>query len=37
MTIVMILLLDYMKDKVGLKPENYTKDDLKYSTLVLKK
>lgn len=37
MTIAMILLLDYMKDKVGLKPENYSKDDLKYSTLVLKK
>lgn len=37
MTIIMVVLLDYMKDKVGLKPENYTKDDLKYSTLVLKK
>lgn len=32
MTIIMILLLDYMKDKVGLKPEEYTKEDLKYST-----
>ena len=33
MTIIIILLLDYMKDKVGLKPENYTKDDLKYSSM----
>ena len=32
MTIIMILLLDYMKDKVGLKLEEYTKEDLKYST-----
>ncbi len=29
-TIAMILLLDYMRDKVGLKPEKYSKEDLKY-------
>ena len=29
-TIVMILLLDYMRDKVGLKIEQYKKEDLKY-------
>lgn len=30
-TIVMILLLDYMRDKVGLKIEQYKKEDLKYN------
>lgn len=30
-TIIMILLLDYMRGKVGLKPERYNKEDLKYS------
>lgn len=30
-TICVVLLLDYMKDKVGLKPEEYGKEDLKYS------
>lgn len=29
-TIIIILLLDYMKDKVGLKIEQYKKEDLKY-------
>ena len=29
-TIIMILLLDYMRDKVGLKIEQYKKEDLKY-------
>ena len=33
-TIVMILLLDYMRDKVGLKPEKYNEEDLKYSQLA---
>lgn len=30
-TIIMILLLDYMKDKVGLKMSEYGKEDLKYN------
>ena len=30
-TIVMILLLDYMRDKVGLKMKDYDKEDLKYN------
>ena len=30
-TIFIVLLLDYMRDKVGLKPENYDKEDIKYS------
>ena len=30
-TIFIVLLLDYMRGKVGLKPEQYTKEDLKYS------
>lgn len=30
-TIVMIVLLNYMKDKVGLKPDKYKQIDLKYS------
>ena len=30
-TISLVLLLDYMRDKVGLKPDKYTKEDLKYS------
>ena len=34
-TVLMILLLDYMRDKVGLKPENYSKEDLKYMTTHL--
>lgn len=29
--IALILLLYYMKDRVGLKPENYSDEDLKYS------
>lgn len=33
MTVLIIILLRYMKDKVGLKPENYSKEDLKYSAL----
>ena len=32
-TIAMILLLDYMRGKVGLKPDKYNKEDLKYSQL----
>jgi MFS family permease len=35
-TITIILLLDYMRDKVGLKPEEYKPEDLKYSTIVKK-
>lgn len=35
-TVTMILLLDYMRDKVGLRPEKYKEDDLKYSTLKSK-
>lgn len=31
LTIAIILLLDYMRGKVGLKPEKYNKIDLKYS------
>ncbi len=30
-TIGVVLLLDYMKDKVGLKPEEYTEEDIRYS------
>lgn len=30
-TIGIVLLLDYMRDKVGLKPEEYNKEDIKYS------
>lgn len=30
-TIFVILLLDYMRDKVGLKPDQYNKEDIKYS------
>lgn len=32
-TIAMVLLLDYMRDKVGLKIEEYNKEDLKYVTI----
>ena len=35
-TIVMILLLDYMRERVGLKPDKYSKEDLKYSQLPKK-
>ena len=31
LTIAVILLLDYMRDKVGLKPEEYSKEEIKYS------
>lgn len=30
-TIFIVLLLDYMRDKVGLKPEKYGKEDIRYS------
>lgn len=30
-TIFIVLILDYMRDKVGLKPEKYPKEDVKYS------
>lgn len=30
-TIFIVLLLDYMRGKVGLKPEQYSKEDIKYS------
>ena len=33
-TLILILLLRYMKDKVGLSPENYSDEDLKYSHLI---
>ena len=29
--IALVLTLDYMRDKVGLKPEYYTEEDVKYS------
>lgn len=32
-SITIVILLDYMKDKVGLKPEEYKEIDLKYSTI----
>lgn len=34
LTIVMILLLYYMKDKVGLKVDDYSDEDLKYSHVI---
>lgn len=30
-TVLAVLLLDYMRDKVGLKPEKYTNEDIRYS------
>jgi len=33
-TIALVVLLRYMKDKVGLKPEEYSYDDLKYSHYI---
>ena len=30
-TIAIVMLLDYMKDKVGLKPEEYSEEDIRYS------
>ena len=30
-TIAAVLLVDYMKGKVGLRPSQYSKEDLKYS------
>lgn len=36
-TITMILILNYMKDKVGLKPDKYDETDLKYSSFKSKK
>lgn len=33
-TLIIVLLLDYMRDKVGLKPEKYKKEDLKYSSIA---
>lgn len=35
-TITIILLLDYMRGKVGLKPDKYNKEDLQYSNLTKK-
>ena len=35
-TILVILLLDYMRGRVGLKPDKYNKEDLKYSTISKK-
>ena len=32
-SIIMVVLLDYMKGRVGLKPEEYKKIDLKYSSI----
>lgn len=37
MTVLVALLLFYMRDKVGLEPEQYTEEDLKYSSVELKK
>lgn len=36
-TIAIILILNYMKDKVGLKPDQYNETDLKYSSFKSKK
>ena len=33
-TAFILFLLYYMKDKVGLKPEKYNKEDLKYSSFT---
>lgn len=33
-TVILILLLKYMKNKVGLRPEDYSYKDLKYSHLI---
>ena len=33
-TAIMVLLLYYMKDKVGLKVDNYSDEDLKYSHVI---
>ena len=30
-TMAIVLILDYMRDKVGIKPEYYTKEDVQYS------
>ena len=30
-TVAIVLTLDYMRDKVGIKPEYYTSEDVKYS------
>ena len=30
-TIAMVILLDHMRSKVGLKPEEYEKEDIRYS------
>ncbi len=30
-TAALVIMLDYMRDKVGIKPEYYTKEDVKYS------
>lgn len=35
-TILIVLLLDYMNGKVGLKPLEYTKEDIKYDTINIK-
>lgn len=36
-TILVVLMLDYMKKRVGLKPEQYPKEDMKYSLLKTNK
>jgi MFS family permease len=36
LTIATILLLDFMRDRVGLKPEEYTKEDVKYDEHKIK-
>ena len=32
-TVAIVLLLDYMRDKVGLEPEKYDKNDVKYESI----
>ena len=31
MTVAAVLILDKMRNRVGLRPDQYTKEDLKYS------
>ena len=35
-TIAIVLILDYMRDKVGLKPEQYSKEDMKFNNMKMK-
>lgn len=35
-TIAIVLILDYMRGKVGLKPEQYSKEDMKFNNMKMK-